>query len=72
MEATRGAHYWARVIGTFGHAVKLIALQFVKPYVKGQKNDAQDAAAICEAVSRPEMRFVPQKSIDQQDLQALH
>jgi transposase len=72
MEATRGAHYWARVIGTFGHEVKLIAPQFVKPYVKGQKNDSQDAAAICEAVSRPEMRFVPQKSIEQQDLQALH
>jgi hypothetical protein len=60
------------VIGTFGHEVKLIAPQFVKPYVKGQKNDSQDAAAICEAVSRPEMRFVPQKSIEQQDLQALH
>jgi transposase len=72
IEATRGAHYWARVLGTFGHEVKLIAPQFVKPYVKGQKNDAQDAAAICEAVSRPEMRFVPQKSIEQQDLQALH
>jgi transposase len=72
MEATRGAHYWARVLGRFGHEVKLIAPQFVKPYVKGQKNDMQDAAAICEAVSRPEMRFVPQKSIEQQDLQALH
>jgi transposase len=52
--------------------VKLIAPQFVKPYVKGQKSDLQGAAAICEAVSRPEMRFVPQKSIEQQDLQALH
>jgi transposase len=72
MEATPGAHYWARVIGTFGHEVKLIAPQFVKPYVKGQKNDSPDAAAICEAVSRPEMRFVPQKSIELQDLQALH
>lgn len=72
MEATRGAHYWTRVIGVFGHEVKLITPQFVKPYVKGQKNDAQDAAAICEAASRPEMRFVPQKSIEQQDLQALH
>jgi transposase len=61
MEATRGAHYWARVLGSFGHEVKLIAPQFVKPYVKGQKNDSQDAAAICEAVSRPEMRFVPRK-----------
>jgi transposase len=72
LEATRGAHYWARVIGSFGHQVKLIAPQFVKPYLKGQKNDACDAAAICEAVGRPEMRFVPQKSIGQQDLQAPH
>ncbi len=72
MEATQGAHYWARVIGSFGHQVRLIAPQFVKPYLKGQKNDPGDAAAICEAVSRPEMRFVSQKSIEQQDLQALH
>jgi transposase len=72
MEATRGAHYWARVIGTFGHEVRLIAPQFVKPYVRGQKNDMQDAAGICEAASRPEMRFVPQKSIPQQDMQMLH
>lgn len=72
IEATRGAHYWARVIGSFGHEVRLIAPQFVKPYLKGQKNDARDAAAICEAIGRPEMRFVPQKSIEQQDLQALH
>jgi len=72
MEATRGAHYWARVLATFGHEVKLIAPQFVKPYVRGQKNDMQDAAAICEAASRPEMRFVPQKSVEQQDMQMLH
>jgi hypothetical protein len=72
LEATRGAHYWARVLASFGHDVKLIARQFVKPYLKGQKNDAQDTAAICEAVGRPEMRFVPPKSIGQQDLQALH
>src|ERR1700761_7864851 len=72
MEATRGAHYWARVIGTFGHEVRLIAPQLVKPYVRGQKNDMQDAAAICEADSRPAMRFVPQKSIPQQDMQMLH
>ena len=64
LEATRGAHYWARILASFGHEVKLIAPQFVKPYLKGQKNDAQDAAAICEAVGRPEMRFVPPKSID--------
>jgi transposase len=60
------------VIGTFGHDVKLIAPQFVKPYVRGQKNDMQDAAAICEAASRPEMRFVPKKSVAQQDMQMLH
>lgn len=72
MEATRGAQYWARVIATFGHEVRLLAPQFVRPYVRGQKNDMQDAAAICEAASRPEMRFVPQKSIQQQDMQMLH
>lgn len=72
IEATQGAHYWSRVIGSFGHEVRLVAPQFVKPYLQGQKNDARDAAAICEATSRPEMRFVPQKSIGQQDLQALH
>jgi transposase len=72
LEATRGAHYWARVIGAFGHQVRLIAPQFVKPFLRSQKNDPGDAAAICEAVSRPEMRFVSQKSIEQQDMQALH
>jgi transposase len=72
MEATQGAHYWSRVIGSFGHEVRLVAPQFVKPYLKGQKNDARDAAAICEAISRPEMNFVPRKSVEQQDLQALH
>jgi transposase len=72
MEATRGAHYWARVLRAFGHEVRLIAPQFVKPFLKSQKNDANDAEAICEAVSRPNMRFVPSKSIEQQDLQALH
>lgn len=72
LEATRGAHHWARVIGGFGHEVKLISPRLVKPYVTGQKNDVQDAAAICEAVSRPAMRFVPQKTVEQQDLQALH
>jgi len=72
IEATQGAHYWARVLRTFGHEVRLVAPQFVKPYLKSQKNDANDAEAICEAVSRPSMRFVPSKSIEQQDLQALH
>jgi len=68
LEATCGAHYWARVIESFGHEVRLIAPQFVKPYLKGQKNDAGDAGAICEAVGRPAMPFVPQKSIEQQVL----
>jgi transposase len=72
LEATQGAHHWARVLETFGHTVRLIAPQFVKPYLQSQKNDANDAAAICEAVSRPQMRFVPRKTIEQQDLQALH
>lgn len=72
MEATRGAHYWARILKAFGHTVRLIAPQFVKPYLQSQKNDPNDAAAICEAVGRPHMRSVPQKTIEQQDLQALH
>ncbi|HLF96868.1 MAG TPA: IS110 family transposase [Methylococcaceae bacterium] len=72
MEACAGAHYWARELTKLGHEVKLIAPQFVKPYVKGNKNDANDAEAICEAVGRPNMRFVPAKSVEQQDLQALH
>lgn len=72
MEACSSAHYWARELGKLGHTVKLIAPQFVKPYVKSNKNDANDAAAICEAVSRPSMRFVPIKSIEQQDIQAVH
>ncbi|OGT90238.1 MAG: IS110 family transposase [Gammaproteobacteria bacterium RIFOXYA12_FULL_61_12] len=72
MEACAGAHYWARELAKQGHEVKLIAPQFVKPYVKGNKNDANDAEAICEAVGRPNMRFVPVKTVEQQDLQALH
>ena len=72
LEATQGAHHWARVLETFGHTVRLVAPQFVKPYLQSQKNDANDAAAICEAVSRPQMRFVPRKTVEQQDLQALH
>lgn len=72
MEACASSHHWARLLQSMGHEVRLIAPQFVKPYVKGNKNDANDAEAICEAVSRPGMRFVPVKSIAQQDLQALH
>src|SRR5277367_2876841 len=58
MEACAGAHFWARKLTELGHTVKLIAPQFVKPYVKTNKNDAADAEAICEAVTRPNMRFV--------------
>ena len=72
MEACASSHFWARTLMSMGHEVKLIAPQFVKPYVKGNKNDANDAEAICEAVSRPNMRFVPVKTVEQQDIQALH
>lgn len=72
MEACASSHFWARTLMAMGHEVKLIAPQFVKPYVKGNKNDANDAEAICEAVSRPNMRFVPVKTVEQQDIQALH
>jgi transposase len=72
MEACGGAHYWARRMIEMGHTVKLMAPQFVKPYVKTNKNDARDAEAICEAVTRPNMRFVPVKDIEQQTVLALH
>jgi transposase len=72
LEACGGAHYWVREFTTLGHCVRMIAPQFVKPYVKSNKNDAVDAEAICEAVQRPTMRFVPTKNIEQQDLQSLH
>jgi len=72
MEACGGAHHWARVLQKLGYRVKLIAPQFVKPYVKSNKNDAADAEAICEAMARPGMRFVPVKTVEQQDLQAIH
>ncbi len=72
MEACGGAHHWARQLQALGYRVKLIAPQFVKPYVKSNKNDAKDAEAICEAMSRPGMRFVTAKSTRQQDIQALH
>ena len=72
MEACSSAHYWARELQKMGHTVKLMAPQFVKPYVKSNKNDANDAEAICEAVARPTMRFVAIKTIAQQDIQALH
>jgi transposase len=65
MEACGSAHFWARKLTELGHTVKLIAPQFVKPYVKTNKNDAADAEAICEAVGRPNMRFVPIKNSEQ-------
>jgi transposase len=66
MEACGGAHHWARVLQGLGHEVRLLAPQYVKPYVKRGKNDAADAAAICEAMSRPSMRFVPVKTAEDQ------
>ena len=72
MEACGSAHHWARQLRALGYSVKLIAPQFIKPYVKSNKNDATDAEAICEAMSRPGMRFVSIKTIDQQDVQAAH
>ncbi len=72
MEACSGAHHWARLLQAKGYTVKLIAPQFVKPYVKSNKNDANDAEAICEAMSRPSMRFVAVKTVEQQDIQAVH
>jgi len=72
MEACSSAHYWARKLIEQGHTVKLMAPQFVKPYVKTNKNDARDAEAICEAVTRPNMRFVPIKDVEQQVLLGIH
>src|SRR2546421_4275761 len=72
MEACGGAHYWARRFRAYGHEVKLMAPQFVKPYVKSNKNDSRDAEASAEAVTRPTRRFVPTKDVAQQAIQALH
>jgi transposase len=72
MESCGGAHHWARQLQARGFQVRLIAPRFVKPYVKSNKNDANDAEAICEAMSRPSMRFVAIKTIEQQDIQATH
>jgi transposase len=71
MEACGGANYWARELKALGHEVKLIAPQYVKPFVKGNKNDYNDVEAIAEAAQRPRMRFVPMKSVEQQDIQNL-
>jgi transposase len=72
LEACGSAHYWARRFRAHGHEVKLIAPPFVRPYVKSNKNDTVEAEAICEAVTRPTMRFVPIKTVEQQDWQAVH
>jgi transposase len=72
MEACSGAHEWARRFACYGHTVKLMAPKFVAPYRKSGKNDGNDAEAICEAVSRPSMRFVPVKTVEQQALLTLH
>ncbi|WCK69532.1 IS110 family transposase (plasmid) [Agrobacterium tumefaciens] len=72
IEACGTAHYWARELSALGHDVRLMPPAYVKPYVKRQKNDAADAEAICEAVTRPTMRFVPVKSVEQQSAAMLH
>lgn len=71
-EACGSSHHWGREFSKLGHKVQMMAPQFVKPYVKTNKTDSADAEAICEAVVRPSMRFVPIKSLDQQDIQSLH
>ena len=72
MEACGSSHHWARKLGEFGHTIKLMSPKFVKPYVKTNKHDMADAEAICEAVSRPNMRFVPIKNIEQQAILSVH
>jgi transposase len=73
IEACANAHYWAREIQRFGHDVKLIPQAYVRPYLRrGAKNDAADAAAICGAVPRPNMRFIPIKSVETQGFLMLH
>lgn len=72
IEACATGHHWARILLALGHEVRLMPASYVKPYVKRQKNDATDAEAICEAVTRPTMRFVPVKSQEQQSVLMLH
>lgn len=72
MEACGSSHHWARRLREFGHTIKLMSPQFVKPYVKSNKNDMADAEAICEAVSRPNMRFVSTKTVEQQAILSVH
>jgi transposase len=69
--ACGGAHYWAREMDKLGHTVRIMSAPYVKPYIKSNKNDSHDAQGICEVVSRPPMHFVPAKSVEQQDIQAL-
>jgi transposase len=72
MEACGSAHHWGRAFEQLGHTGKLMSPKYVQPYVKTNKNDGRDAEAICEAVSRPTMRFVSIKTVEQADMQALH
>jgi len=72
VEACTGAFYWARKFEGLGHQVKIISPQYVKPFVRRQKNDCNDAEAICTAARQPHIPLVPKKSIEQQDIQALH
>ena len=72
IEACATSHHWARELLAMGHEVRLMPASYVKPYVKRQKNDAADAEAICEAVTRPTMRFVPIKSVEQQSVLMAH
>lgn len=72
MEACGSAHHWGREMKKLGHEVRLMSPQYVKPYVKTNKNDDNDAEGVCEAVGRPTMRFVPLKSVEQQDIQVIH
>src|SRR5690606_6249485 len=72
IEACGGANHWSREFKKMGHTVKMMPPQYVKPFVKTNKNDFNDAEAICEAVQRPSMHFVPEKTIEQQDIQMVH
>lgn len=72
IEACTGSHYWARKFRAMGHTVKMMSPQFVKPYVQSNKNDKNDAKGIAEAMSRPNMKFVPIKTVEQQDMQLVH
>ena len=72
VEACTGAFYWARKFEGLGHQVRIISPQYVKPFVRRQKNDGNDAEAICTAARQPHIPFVPKKTIEQQDIQALH